>query len=74
MISLRKISTETLVKARVLTHTQMSEIVGGGNQQCFLRCDQSSSEGIPVADCDRDTASSHCSSLGKAICTCSGDN
>ena len=36
-LSIMKLSTETLAKANVLTHKQMSKIYGG---ECYLRCDQ----------------------------------
>lgn len=53
----------------------MIKVAGGGNQQCFLRCNQGSEEEISVSDCERDTASFYCGdSLGKAVCSCSGGN
>lgn len=71
MIALRKISEETLAKASVLTHQQMSKVVGGG---CWVRCDQNESVENPddmpsVPNCNREYVEKICpGGLQDAIC------
>lgn len=73
MATLKKISEETLAKASALTQKQMSTVVGGGTQPCGLRCNQDQTEYyIPVDDCDGSTIITHCTSLDKIVCSCSG--
>lgn len=72
MITLRKISEKTLAKGSVLTHQQMSKVVGGG---CYIRCDQdidvekNPDAMVPVENCSKENATRACGgNLDKVIC------
>ena len=75
---LTKLSTETLTKASILTHKQMSKIFGGW---CSVRCNGLHSGGSPIVvragdieqtqdvpDCERATVLRYCGSVENAIC------
>lgn len=55
----------------MLTREQMKKVVGGygGYSSCFLRCDQSSSEGSTVTACDAATLKT-CGDTSNAVCVC----
>lgn len=62
-----------------LTRAELKNVFGGnsastGSQTCAYRCDQSTSNSTPVANCDRSTIESICGieamNAGSVVCVC----
>ncbi len=55
-----------------LSRAEMKEVMAGYMEKgtCYLRCDQNSTNGESVPDCNRSTITSGCSDTSNAVCVC----
>jgi natural product precursor len=71
-----KLKALELGAVEVLSREQLKSVFGGetpsGSSNCYVRCNQDSSAGSYVGDCNRSTVDSVCNSdLSNAVCVCS---
>ena len=72
---MKKLGKLTLKTDEFLNEDQMKKVRGGirSSDSCTLRCDQDSDDPSTyheVKNCERETVSSYCASLSKAVCVC----
>jgi len=70
---MKKLDKFTLNESIVLSNEQMKSIFGSSAEaQYFLRCDQNSTQGQIVENCDRQTVEKLCGNVTNAVCIGTG--